>query len=95
MSSSQGPGVREAGVEDINASTPISIVGDPTLTNLHYQLGKQCRPGLSHGLTCGVGVSVSDRERPLVTGVNGLLMAGEPRSGLRLSSCPNPSRPPR
>ena len=39
MSSSQSPGVREAGVEDINASTPISIVGDPTLTNLTISLG--------------------------------------------------------
>ena len=67
MSSSQSPGVREAGVEDINASTPISIVGDPTLTNLHYQLGKQCRPGLSHGLTYGAGcprVTVRDPSSP-------------------------------
>jgi hypothetical protein len=29
------------------------------------------------------GVSASDRERPLVTGVNGPLMARQPRSGLR------------
>ena len=37
--------------------------------------------GLSHALTCE-GLSVSDRERPLVTGVNGLLMARPSLTGL-------------
>ncbi len=40
-----------------------------------YQLGNLCRPGLSHGLTCGAGcprVTVRDRSSP---GVNGPLMA--------------------
>jgi len=36
-------------------------------SNLHCQLGKQCRPGLSHGLTCEAGcprVTVRDPSSP-------------------------------
>ena len=39
----------------------------PDLHNLHYQLGNLCRPGLSHGLTCGAEcprVTVRDRSSP-------------------------------
>jgi hypothetical protein len=35
--------------------------------NSDYQLGNLCRPGLSHGLTCGAGcprVTVRDRSSP-------------------------------
>jgi hypothetical protein len=37
------------------------------LAELDYQLGNLCRPGLSHGLTCGAGyprVTVRDRSSP-------------------------------
>ena len=46
----------------------------------HYQLGKLYRPGLLCWLDLRRRLSVSDRERPLVTGVNGPLMARQPRS---------------
>ena len=46
---------------------PHAFCRQPYLYDLHYQLGKQCRPGLSHGLTCRAGcprVTVRDPSLP-------------------------------
>jgi hypothetical protein len=68
------------------------------LRALDYQLGNLCRPGLPHGLTCSAGcprVTVSDRERPPVTGLMARQWPGEPWSGLRRFRALLLRRPPR